>query len=778
MKPLRKIRIGLILLIVGLLIAVAVSYFSKHPIIPGTAKPGEMVGAGVTRLTRGFEHTDYRKGVPQFKLSAGVSEERLDRILLGEGVTLQRYTDGKPSESVQSRQARYDVASKNAEFLDQVVLHLFPGVDVLAGRLLADMGSEVATISSPFEIRGSEVHGRGEHLTYDIRARKLEILKGLSIESVAARAGQEALHLEARHATYLEDESTVLLEGNAQIWKGQDRLKAPLIRMWLTRPPGRTLERVEAEQGARLERVGHGEPSALEGDRIVFLFDKGKAQRVDSFSGRAPARWSQAGGQSLQADLITGHLDDQQRLAKVDARKLVVLERTGSSEETHVYADEMDGWMDLQTNQLQRAELRGRVRLEGKRTGSGYRAAAPQANVTFARGRIESIVTTGASSGTIQDSQRGDRNVSAARRMKLKYDATGQFIESIEGEGSAVVENAGGPSAKVRTLRAEQLWAEVRADGTIESFRGNGAVQVDYASPAGKQQTSRSDRISGQFENRDVARRIEQSGNFRYVDDSLEVRGQNAVYEGAEDRVTVTSQQGLPELRQQGNRTTARVVRYWPGTQQAHLDGGVRTEYVQAASSPQSEKTTVEPLLIAAPELKVDVRKQEAVYLGGVQAVQGENSTSARTVRLFQKDERMVAEQDVQSVFFRVNRRSEKQRAQIQADRLEYFQRENRAVYEGRVRLRTDEALLQSERLVAFLQQGQKLERAVSETNVRISAPGRNASGDRAEYFSAEEKIILTGKSALVSDDKRGTTRGRRLTFSLRDDTLIVDGNH
>jgi hypothetical protein len=54
--------------------------------------------------------------------------------------------------------------------------------------------------------------------------------------------------------------------------------------------------------------------------------------------------------------------------------------------------------------------------------------------------------------------------------------------------------------------------------------------------------------------------------------------------------------------------------------------------------------------------------------------------------------------------------------------------------------------------------------------------PGRRATGQHAEYFAADGKILLSGGPPTVMDAEKGFTSGQRLTFFTRDDKLIVSG--
>jgi lipopolysaccharide export system protein LptA len=73
-----------------------------------------------------------------------------------------------------------------------------------------------------------------------------------------------------------------------------------------------------------------------------------------------------------------------------------------------------------------------------------------------------------------------------------------------------------------------------------------------------------------------------------------------------------------------------------------------------------------------------------------------------------------------------------------------------------------------------------RLERAFAEGNVSIvqKTPLRTrvGTGEHAEYYTEDERIILRGGVAQLADSLRGNTRGAQLTYYADDDRLLVDG--
>src|SRR5215469_17777769 len=74
----------------------------------------------------------------------------------------------------------------------------------------------------------------------------------------------------------------------------------------------------------------------------------------------------------------------------------------------------------------------------------------------------------------------------------------------------------------------------------------------------------------------------------------------------------------------------------------------------------------------------------------------------------------------------------------------------------------------------AFAQDAVKIDSQVSKPGAQIRT--RTGTGDHAEYYASEGKVILEAGQAMVVDNVRGKTVGKQLTWWANDDRLLVDG--
>ena len=117
----------------------------------------------------------------------------------------------------------------------------------------------------------------------------------------------------------------------------------------------------------------------------------------------------------------------------------------------------------------------------------------------------------------------------------------------------------------------------------------------------------------------------------------------------------------------------------------------------------------------------------------------------------------------------------------VRADHLDFFDEGRKASYRGNVELETESTKLRADRLDVYFQAesapgGSEVERAVADGHVRVTQPGRRATGDHLEYEAAAGRIVMKGGSPALYDEARSFTTGQRLTFFIHDDKLLVDG--
>lgn len=110
---------------------------------------------------------------------------------------------------------------------------------------------------------------------------------------------------------------------------------------------------------------------------------------------------------------------------------------------------------------------------------------------------------------------------------------------------------------------------------------------------------------------------------------------------------------------------------------------------------------------------------------------------------------------------------------EISADRMEADDQAKTLVFIGHAVARQADVTISGDRLtILYLPEGGDVERIVAEGNVRIVQGERVATGQRGEYFRAEERIVLTGTPRV--SEGANSVQGHEITLFLKENRSVV----
>jgi lipopolysaccharide export system protein LptA len=112
----------------------------------------------------------------------------------------------------------------------------------------------------------------------------------------------------------------------------------------------------------------------------------------------------------------------------------------------------------------------------------------------------------------------------------------------------------------------------------------------------------------------------------------------------------------------------------------------------------------------------------------------------------------------------------------VDADQLESLQKEGLVIFTGNVVARQDGSVQYADRMEVYLDaSGDRIVRTVSTGSVRIITKDcRTGTARRAEYYDAEQRVILIGNARVWQDDNVVT--GERITMYIAEDRSVVEG--
>jgi hypothetical protein len=114
----------------------------------------------------------------------------------------------------------------------------------------------------------------------------------------------------------------------------------------------------------------------------------------------------------------------------------------------------------------------------------------------------------------------------------------------------------------------------------------------------------------------------------------------------------------------------------------------------------------------------------------------------------------------------------------VHAARLTYHSADAVAQLEQGVRAESRLGRIASSRTELFLAPVngvQQLTRAVATGGVTVWQQSRRGTAERADYSAGDGSFVLSGGNPTLFDADQGTTTGRKLTFFLADDRILVD---
>ena len=112
----------------------------------------------------------------------------------------------------------------------------------------------------------------------------------------------------------------------------------------------------------------------------------------------------------------------------------------------------------------------------------------------------------------------------------------------------------------------------------------------------------------------------------------------------------------------------------------------------------------------------------------------------------------------------------------VDADQLENIQKEGLVVFTGNVVASQNDSTQWADRMEVYLDdKGNNIVRTISTGNVRIlTRDCRSGTAKRAEYYDAEQRVVLIGNARVWRDDNVVT--GERITIYLAEDRSVVEG--
>ena len=760
----RALKIGLSVVLFLVVVTILWSFLSRRrqaALIP----QGSLLPPEISRRIIEFEYTEHKGGKRVFHVQAELSSESGSGIHTLKSVELSRYDEaGESADKVSAREAVYKIADKKIEFSGDVRIELSDQTRIFSQRTRADLDQEVIFIDESFHFDQGQATGKGQSLIYRIPGQEVEVVGHFQL---VIPNGPDRIEAQARGAKYRVSSARIELEGEAEISGSQGRLSGERMEILLTEE--KQIRKVVALGEARFQ--SHTQQT-FSGDRIHIVLDS-DSQLIRYFEvlGAPKASYEErtpGGVHHLEAEWIRGKVGGRDvGLEQISARRDVVF-HSSALQIRSASANHLTAWFLQDGRGLKRLELKENVTLV-RNPETPHAVGSEKLRSHFLRlefsgqQSLERVMAQGNVDVEL-NSQQGYRHLFARESVQVNY--RGGVVENIISKEDCLLESL--DHSERLQLRAPLIRARYR-EGVLEHvFAGEGVV-LELA-VKGSTRHARSQRLNAFYKEGRLSEAV-QSGQFHFWEKSnsdqfrrTDLKAERAVFSARQGKVTITGKKA-PVLESADTKTFARYF-------------VVDRETARISAFEEVQSTLwQEGTVVTAARMEADPDTGWIEYSGNPRILREGSVIAGKRVRFSSRLQQLVVEEKVESVLTQEGEEGPKE-YWIEADRLVSLREKGVARYEGNVRVKTDDLRLKAPFLdVLFSSQGSAdLREIIAQGEVHMTYRDRKAQGNRAVYYPLKEKVVLTGEPARVFEAAEGNSSGRKLTFYIRENKILIEG--
>ncbi len=742
----------------------------------------EKLGLHVTSETDGFTLSQSVKGRTVFTVHASkaIQHENGKTTLHNVAITLYGPPGSNRVDSIRGDVFEYDQPNGVLQALGEAHLDLAsPGqvppnakdsakapkrIQVTTHGLVYLQKLGVAATDEPLQIVYGDLRGSAVGADYDSDQGMLRLRKDVHMDGIQ---DGKPLHVIAADAQ-MDRVAEIAVMHAAHVKSGDDLASGDLMTFHMSKEGN--IEAVNTDGHAM---VGGAKGMQAESDRMVArLTATGKLQEAKL-----------DGGVRFQADSTTGssdnallHFDAAGQPSQIDLMRTVHVDSTSSSgEQDALTADRVVAHLmqDGRSSALRDAVATGNavLRSVNTTTQSAKGAAATSGTQTTLVHADELHAVTAASGAT-------------------------RYVSAIDGTGRTRIDQTS-PTGEVRTSSGDTLHATLLPPGAKTASSTSGQLQT--AMQMGHVIVTQHVPASA----------VHAAAGSTPADQDTRATAQRADFDGATQRLVLT---GTPVVTGTGVQLAADRVSLTQTSGDTDATGSVRGTFVQQNNSSTAPAAAPpDPVHVLADHATIAGSGGTAEFFGGAKPARMWNTTSqldAPEIELDRTHGTLAAHSATPSAQPAVHLSlppspkstvGKNSTVQITGQQLNMTSATaavpGQLIVTGQTRMRTADTTVTSERIVAVLHNeskkdsnptdktaelmGSGVESVTATGNVFLQQPGRNGTGAKLLYTSADGRYQLTGTpSALprINDSARGTITGTSLIFHGEDDSVEVAG--
>jgi lipopolysaccharide export system protein LptA len=469
------------------------------------------------------------------------------------------------------------------------------------------------------------------------------------------------------------------------------------------------------------------------------------------------------------------------------------------------------------TGEVEKITGEGNARLVSDSEGSQITATGDRVDLQFADSNGESALTEALVSGhgfleskplASPGHDPAETRDLRSEIIQMKMRPGGREIAGLETHAPSELEflpNLAGQHH--RKFSGERMWIGFGAQNRIQSFSAVNCRTVTNPTPeelAKKHPitTTVSKNVSAAFDPKtSQLTRMEQWGDFSYESGERKARADRGILEQVENRITLDKNARMWDST--GNTIADHIVldeKSGNFTAEGHVNTS-RLPDQQKKKSDSAMLSGDEPLQAVAHTMHSANHNKLVKYDGNAVLWQGVNRIQADHVEIDRDKRSIIADGHV------VTQSREESKPDgtapvstaaagkpadsaapiftlVKAPHMVYTDADRLAHYSGGVLLNRAGLQMKAADLRSWLAEegaDNRLQKAIADGAVEIVQSGpirtRTGTSEHAEYYTDEEKIILSGGNPTMNDSLRGNARGTELTYYSNDDRLLVTGS-
>jgi lipopolysaccharide export system protein LptA len=786
----------------------------------------------------GYERRETEGDVVKYYIKADHARTFSDNHQELQNVYLQVFDPtGQSSDQITAAKAVYvPEANKNftAFLAGDVNIGTRDGLVVKTEQVTYKRSDETASADEEVNFERDNVKGRAFGALVNVPEKRLELHHDVFIETLGGSAGAPSsvkyASLNAGSATYDQKAEKIELRGSVKIaadtTDGLADIAATTANVYLSSDgaAGRDAKRIELFQNVAIKAEQKGRPPTnISSEYALFEKDIDKFTLRDAVSiatvesdkpvnvtansalyerphgkvfleGNAQVTQS---GDLVKGDRINAELSTANSLKFASVKGNSYLKQAAADRVTEISAADLDAAFNDQ-QQLTQAHAVGNVVVLLVPVNvvdySKVSLSAPSsANVTFkSAGRVDKMETAGR---TIIQLYAPDNVVDGSNKrvtadsVRALFNDDGSALRHAEAVGNSelyVEPRQSGPEIFKTTITAPRFDCEFFETGndarlcTATTKTRTVRMPTQPTAQSGTQ-TLLADKVSAAFgkQSRDI-QLLEADGAAKFTELDRNAVADKLTFSPADGYVRLRA--GDPTVWDSAARARADEIDWDTKGDKSGLRGKVRTTYYSqkqtGGATPFGE--TDKPVYVTAASAEFDHKAETGLYMGAARGWQENNFVTADRFVIRQREGQFVAEGGVKSLLYNAKRRENGKDSNVPvyatAARMTYERDQRLLRYENAVDIRQGTDRITGGTANVYLNDNNEVAKTDVESNVVITQPNRKASGDFAQYLSAEESVVLRGNPARVFDAENGTSQAAQLTVYLKENRVIGEG--